>query len=76
MRIQFSSLHFCRRLLGIAEIPESCPMLMSQNVLKKWDVGMCFGKGHMRVRKFKLATPFNEHEILGANLLGMTKEQV
>ena len=29
-----------RGLLDIAEVPPHCPMLMSKNVLKKWDVGM------------------------------------
>ena len=31
-----------RGLLDIAEVPPHCPMLMSKNVLKKWDVDMCF----------------------------------
>ena len=37
---------------------------------------MWFGKGAMRVNKFNLAIPFNDHEVHVVNFLNMTKAQV
>ena len=41
-----------RGLLDMAEVPDDCPMLMSKNVLKKWDADMCFGKGCLKIHNF------------------------
>ena len=65
-----------RGLLDIAEVPPHCPMLMSKNVLKKWNVDMCFGQGCLKIHKFDVTIPFNEHDVPVVNILDVTKEQL
>ena len=65
-----------RGLLDIAEVPPHCPMLMSKNVLKKWNVDMCFGPGCLKIQNFDVTIPFNEHDVPVVNILDVTKEQL
>ena len=63
-------------LLDIAEVQPHCPMLMSKNVLKKWNVDMCFGKGCLKIHNFDVTIPFNEHDVPIVNILDVTPEQL
>ena len=65
-----------RGLLDIAEVQPHCPMLMSKNVLKKWNVDMCFGPGCLKIHKFDVTIPFNEHDVPIVNILDVTPEQL
>ena len=51
-------------------------MLMSKNVLKKWNVDMCFGKGCLKIHNFDVTIPFNEHDVPIVNILDVTPEQI
>ena len=65
-----------RGLLDIAEVQPHCPMLMSKNVLKKWNVDMCFGTGCLKIHKFNITIPFNEQDVPIVNILDVTPEQL
>ena len=65
-----------RGILDIAELQPHCPMLMSKNVLKKWDADMCFGKGCLKIHKFGLKIPFNEQDVPIVNIMDVTPEQL
>ena len=64
-----------RRLLDIVEVLPHCPMLMSKNVLKKWNVDMCFGKGCLKIHKFGVTIPFTESDVPTVDMLDATPEQ-
>ena len=65
-----------RGLLDIAEVPPHCPMRMSKNVLKKWDVDMCFGQGCLKIHKFDVTIPFNDCDVPTVDILDVTPEQL
>ena len=65
-----------RGLLCMAEVPPDCPMLMSKNVLKTWDVDMCVGKECQKIHKFDVTIPFNEQDVPIVNILDVAKGQL
>ena len=63
-------------MLDEAEVPVDCPMLLSKNVLRKWDAGMCFGKGATRLNKFGLEVPFSATDVPIIDIMDATPQQV
>ena len=65
-----------RGVLDIAEVQPHCPMLMSKNVMKKWNVDMCFGTGCLNIHKFGVTIPFNECDVPTVGILDVTQDQL
>ena len=65
-----------RGILDIAEVQPHCPMLMSKNVLTKWNVDLCFGEGCLKIHKFGVTIPFNDHDVPTVDIMDVTPEQL
>ena len=65
-----------RGTLDQAVVKVKCPMLLSKDVMKAWEVDLCMGDSLMKIKKFGVEIPFNEKGVPMVNIFEVTPEEV
>jgi DNA uptake protein ComE-like DNA-binding protein len=65
-----------RGTLDQAEVNCDCPQLLSKQMMKKWDVDLCFGKSQTKIHKFNVEFPFSAHDVPIVNIFDFDSKQL
>jgi len=65
-----------RGALDQAEVDVACPQLMSKQMMKTWNMDLCFGSSTTKIKKFGVELPFSEKEVPIVNIFDFTAKDV